>query len=107
MLTLIQASPVRNQIDNFNLNELNSSQQFFKTGRDKLETEIKWLQTQEMPGEEILQLKITPIEAKQNISFQENIQGWCLDSEGQVILRDSSPLDVTNEQDNSIILPCY
>lgn len=107
MLTLVQASPVRNQINNFNVNDLNSSQQFFKTGRDKLEEEVQWLQTQEMPSKEIVQLKIAPIGERKIISLQEQIQGWCLNSEGNLILTDSYQSDIITEKDNPIIPHCY
>lgn len=103
MLTLIQASPVRNQIPNLNLIDPNSSQQFFETGREQLEEEIKLLQMEGMPSEDFLQLEVEP---GKMISVQ-GIQGWCVDSEDNLILTGSYQPDVMTEKGNPIIPGCH
>jgi hypothetical protein len=84
----------------------NNSQQFFETGREKLEQEIERLQVQEMPSEELLQIEETEIKGGKAISLQE-VKTWCVNSEGNVVLKCSFKLQVRPQKPHPVIPRCH
>ena len=103
---MIQTTPVHNKPVNLNLNGLNSSEQFFQEGKDKLEQEIKWLQRDKTPVENILQVDLADLENSRFIAQQETIEGWCIDSEGNITLTDQQPPDSLTQEGIIILSAC-
>lgn len=106
MVGLIQVSAVRSQPHLRSqpnpLNGLfspNSPQQFFEEGRQNLEDEIEKLEMQGMPSDELLQIK-------KSVMSPQEVQAWCVDSEGNLILTGDSEAQVINQPD-SVIPSCY
>lgn len=107
IFTLIQVSAVHSQTNlRHRTNPLNglfypnSSEQFFKEGREKLEEEIERLQIQGMPSDELLQIK-------ESVMSPQEVQTWCVDSEGNILLRGSSEPQVIPQKPDPVIPSCY
>lgn len=101
MFALIQVSTVSSQANPLNgLFTPNNSQQFFEEGREKLEDEIKRLEMQRMPSNDDL------LQIKKAVMSPQGVQGWCVDSEGNLILMGDSEAQVINQPD-SVIPNCH
>ncbi len=107
MFALIQVSAVHSQTNLHRqpspLNGLfnpNSPQPFFKEGREKLEEEIERLQIQGMPSDELLQIK-------ESVMSPKEVQAWCVDSEGNILLTGSSEPQVMPQKPDPVIPNCY